>query len=56
MKVFLPMLPGSDPCAMFLIETVHAPVRTWFIFTSAIKTLSQSTLEHFSMPRFSGQA
>ena len=31
----LPMLPGSDPCAMFLIETVQLPVRTWFIFTSA---------------------
>ena len=28
------MLPGSDPWAMFLIETVQ-PVRTWFIFTSA---------------------
>ena len=39
----LPMLPGSDPWAMFLIETVQPPVRTWFIFTSANRNLSKST-------------
>ena len=42
-RALLPMLPGSDPWAMFLIETVQPPVRTWFIFTSASTNLSKST-------------
>lgn len=55
-RALLPMLPGSDPWAMFLIETVQAPVRTWFIFTSASTNLSTIYLNNISMPGFWGQA
>lgn len=32
-----PIEEGSDPCPMFLIETVAAPRAVWFIFTSVSK-------------------